>query len=197
MLIFKVPSRTWTAFARILRLSGTGGLQGVQREVVPTWEQSRTLQSDRVKSILYEFTLAAVADTESTLQWRDASDWTSVSVNGVVTTNDDQLPAEEDTLIITAIALGVSTTPAEYDSAEVVRILPVAGFFTLAQFGALIANHDTAMPVSPSLLPQILTPLEVSVRFRSFLTFVAGVQFAYKIQIISAEPGVLAVFPGV
>jgi len=196
--VIKVPRRSWTRLATILGLPGSESFSGIQEEVVPVQDLTRVLQADRVKQTSYSLDVSPAANFASDLQWNDLSDWTAVQVNGVVASADADLPQDGDERIVIALSLQVSGTIGEYTSAEVKRFVPTGTgpLGLLMTFGAVVATHSNASPAAPLLLPQWLVPQEFSVRFTGIVTG-ANADFAFNVQMISAEKGVLSPYVGV
>lgn len=196
--MLKIPSKTWSAFARIVRLPGTQILSGLQEEIVPTQDLSRVMQADRVRHVAYGFTNTPAASANSDLQWNDFSDWTVITTNGLVASGDAELPQPDEHRIITAVGLQISAGGGDYTSAEMNRFnfFPVASLLPMAEWGAVTAGHNSAQQSAPALLPQQLAPGENSVRLTQIVTGATAV-FNFTVQMIVAEYGVMAAYPGV
>jgi len=196
--MFKIPGRVYPLFARILGLPGSEALEGIQREIVPTQDLTRMLQGVKVKHTLYTLDTSPTVNANRDVQWNDASDWSEIQVNGVVTAVDAQLPMPTDDRIIIMTSLQISGTQADYSTAEVLRFLPtVAGSLMLVQsYGAIVAAHSAASPTGPLLLPQVLVPGEISIRLAEKVSG-ADADFFWSVHMISAERGVLSPYPGV
>jgi len=196
--MLKIPTRVWSQFSTILRLPGTDGLEGLQDEVVPTQDLSRIMMADRVVHGAWFRTNTPAASATSVMQWSDASDWTEIQLNGIVTVNDDELPLLTDDRIVVAVGLQLTGTQADYTSAEITRQLPFATGrrMQMAQYGAIVAGHNGPTMDPPFLLPQVLLPNEDIVELAQVVTGNAAA-FQLTIQTVSAEPGVMAAFPGV
>jgi len=197
--MLKIPGRAYGDFSRIFSLPGTEGLKGIQQEVVPTQELSRLLQYSQSKSTQYTLVLTPGVSVLQTFQWEDLSDWNSVIINGVVPTQDSQLPQKTDVRILTGIFLEVSGTQSEYTSAEIVRIDATGSYYMrIAAFGTLVAGHTSAPLVAPSLFPQILSwgGKENTVGVNSRVSG-ANTSLRYTFSMISGAPGLFHPYPGV
>jgi len=195
--VFKIPGRVYTPFATILGLPGTENIEGMQREGVPTQDLTRMMQAVKVKHTLYTRTQSPVADDDLvTLQWDDASDWTEVSVNGVLTTADGDLPQPTDSRWIIDVSLQVATA-ANFLSAEVVRRLDDAinTDVMVQTYTDVIASHALATPLLNGNMPLVLSIRENNILFRGIRS-AAGPSYLWSVQLISAIPGVLSAYPG-
>jgi len=192
-----IPTKTWSRFARVLRLPGTQALSGIQREIVPTQDLTNFLQADRVNHVLYQFTVTPAASENNDLVWNDLSDWAAVAVNGILASTDAELPQPDQDRIITAIGLQISAGGGDYTSGECNRFapLPVASLLPMAEWGSITTGHNAPSLVAPALLPQQLIVNETSVRLTAIVSGATAVH-TYLIQMIAAEPGILPAFPG-
>lgn len=191
--MIRIPGRSFAPFSTVLGLPGTEGLSGIQTEVSPTLDLNRILQSSQVNHIEYFFSVAPGATQVSTLQWRDISDWTNVLVNGIVQTLDDEMPPATNQQFVTAVGLEVAAS-ANYTSAEVMAQGIGSANQLLAEFGAVATSHQTVSPVV-RLTPMLLDPGQVNCRLRQVVSAV-GPTLVFWIQILSAEPGVMAAYFG-
>jgi len=195
---FKIPGRAYLALARILDLPGTEGLEGMQDEVIPVQDLSRILQQAQVKHTVFQKSDQPDPGVILALQWNDVSDWDEVRINGIVVGTDDDLPLLSDDRFIVMCGLGISDTRADYTSAQINRQLPadITQTMQLMAWGAIVSSHEGPVPVAPFTLPQRLVPSEVQVRLVEIVGATPLATFNWTIQMISAEPGVLAAFPG-
>ena len=196
--MFRIPARTFTAFARILNLPGTENIQGLQREAVPVWDQNRVLQDDRVSSYMYLQESTPAASVKITLEFDDLSDWTEVLRNGVIVAADDGLPPRDHDRIVTWIGLQISGTQAHYTTSEVNRFMPTTGGSTASviEFGAITSGHRGPLIVSPWTLPYYLAPQEGGLNIAEEVSGNAS-DWHWSVQLISAEPGVMSKYLGV
>lgn len=194
---FGIPTRTYSALARILRLAGTDGLAGMQPEIVPVQDLSRMLQAERVKEVMYLSGSTVVSTQYRAVDWNDASEWSTVSVNGVITTADDDLPQPTDDRIVVTVGLAIGGTQSNYTSASMTRILAIGGGgeSELAAFGSVVTSHTCAHMVAPTVLPQRISTGELQCHFIEVVS--GAVPITWMVQMLSAEPGVMAALPGV
>lgn len=196
--MFSLASRVFSQFSTILRLAGSESLTGIQEEAVPVWDLNRVLQADRVDHVVYsvEDTPAATGNVDA--NWNDASDWTEVQVNGIVTTSDADLPPVTNDRLLLAITLQITGTVAQYTAGQAARQNPFASAtLSLAgQWGTNLTDGVAVLQTAPYILPQILMPGENLIRFREIVTGVAA-EFHWTAHLLSAAPGVMARFPGV
>lgn len=195
--MIKLPTRIWSNFSTILGLAGTTSLDGMQTEVVPVQDLTRVMQSDRVQTVAYSFQNTPAATSTFTRDWNDASDWTEVRVNGIITTNDADLPPLDWDRWVIAVGLAIGGTQAHYTSSEQFRLVPFTlnNEVELASYGDLVAGHTNAPALAPNLLPQKLLPQELTVRLTAVVSGNAAA-FRETIQLVAAEPGVLAAYIG-
>jgi len=195
--MLKIPGRAWAPFATVLDLPGTEGLTGIHTEVSPTQDLTRILQSSQVDRIFYEVTFSPAVDALTSMQWADVSDWTEVQINGIRQTLDDRMPPATNQQILINAGLQVGGTVAEYTSAEAFRSTPTAGGGQLlvAEWGAITTGHSCITPVAGGLLPQMLLPNELTIFLRQEVSG-ANADFTFMFQLLSAPPGVMAVYLG-
>jgi len=197
--MFDIPARTYAAFQRIFQL-GSESLRGIQREVVPTQELSRILMAGRARHVAYTLEDLLPAGTKTIdVQWNDASDWTEIQVNGVITTSDDDLPEVTDDRIVIMTGLQITGTQAQYTTADSRRHFPrsAGSHLTLIQeYGAITTGHAGPIPLGPNVLPQYLARGEDTMRLNEVMSGVATNWF-WAFQMIAAEPGILSSYQGV
>ena len=194
--MLKIPGRVYTQFATVLGLAGSENVKGLQSEVVPTQDLTRFLQATQVKHTIFTRTQTMAIDNDILiLNWNDASDWTEVQVDGALTTRDSDLAQPSDDRWLLMVSLQI-TVPALWLTAECKRRLNDASASDtyVQSFSDVPAGHSMAIPET-SLLPMVLSTRENIVVLR-MLRSGAGPGGLWSIQMISAEPGVLAAFPG-
>lgn len=195
----KLPARVYSQYARLLKLPGSdSGFHTLQDELVPVQDMSRVMQADLVQRTLYTTTQAPAASTVTDIQWAEASDWTEVQVNGILSVDDAALPQVTDDRIITMAGLRISGTAASYNSSQALRTMPTASGadqLTIAEWGAIVTGHDGPTMAGLFMFPQFLTPGEDTVRLDQEVSADLAV-FHFMFQMVSAEPGVLARYPG-
>jgi len=196
-LSFSIPTRAYGALARILRLPGSEGFARIQRDIFPVQELSRILQSETVRIFVYDFTLIPVANTQSELQFRDFSDWTSVTLMGripQVLSADTDLPDVNDDgiiRIVTDIGLSISGTSSHYESAAAVRTMsslsPGSNTIPVAQWGDLVAGR-----IMPNLqqFPYVLQPPEANILLDQRIQTGVLASFEWTIIMAVADRGV-------
>jgi hypothetical protein len=156
------------------------------------------LMADQVKQVLYSLNTSPAANATTDVQWADASDWTEIQVNGVLTAADRDLPQPTDDRIVTMVSLQVTGTQSDYTTGEVLRHLPTdtGPLMLLADMGAIVTSHNAASPVAPLVVPQYLIPGETTVRFGEIVSG-ADADFAWSVHMVSAERGVMSAYQGV
>lgn len=196
--MLKIPTKVWSKFSTILRLPGSEGLANIQSEVVPVQDLSRIMQADRVDRMAYSFTNTPAASATTTLQWNDVSDWDQVRKNGIIVGADNELPALTDDRIIISMGLEIGGVDADYTSCEAVRVTPFTTirFVQLAAWAAIVASHNAPTLTPPLQLPQYLLPGETDMRLVQIVTGI-GADFNFVVQMVAAEPGVMAAYGGI
>jgi len=198
-MTFRIPGPGFGQVSAILGLPGVIGLTGMQEEIVPTWDLNRVLQAAKIKRTMYQLNQASIiGSTTATPIWNDASDWDEVQVDGVVTVRDADLPQPTDERIIVACGLEVSGAPTEFTSGIFARTIAtvVPQRIAVAEFTAVTSSLLVAKMQAPNLMPQTLALGEVGCLIRNVGTGVVAVPH-WIVQMISAEPGVMSIAPGV
>jgi len=197
-MTFPIPSMSYGQLATILELPGTVGLTGMQEEIVPVQDLSRVLQAAKVKRTQFIRANSHAVTDDTAISWNDASTFTSVHVNGVLTTLDSDLPALTDQKIIIFAGLAVTGTQADYTSAQLLRILGDAGATQalIVEWGDVGAGNVVPTRLAPWSMPIVLSPDETAASLRVAVSGVAAVT-RLSVQMVSAPVGVMASFPGV
>jgi len=189
--------RTFLGLGNIMQW-GNEGLVGMGEEVVPTLDLSRILLNARVQRTLYTSDpIATINGTvDTTFQYNDASDWAEIQVNGVVQVADSALPPPDHERILIGAAGFVSGIV--YVSAELTRTMPVAATVrqSVVEFGAITGSHVSPSIIAPYLLPVTLNLEELDLRLRIVGTDTTST-FTLVLELLSAERGIMNLFPGV
>ena len=196
--MFFRPQRAYQNIDEILGLPGGVTLKGMQDEAVPTQDLNRILQSNRVKRVLYTLSSSPAATGDVNADWAVAGDWTEIQVDGVLTVADADLPQTGQERIITGIALAIGGTSSEYTSAEAVRLMPTSAGtqYGVAKFGTLPTSQATPQIAPPWLLPQYLSPNEITMRFTQVVSGI-NADFFWVVTMIAAPRGVMSPYFGV
>ena len=167
-------------------------------QIVPTQDLSRILQASKVKRTQYIRTNSHSGSDDTTFEWNDVTDWSTVHVDGVLTTADADLPTIADEKIIIYVGMMVTGTQAHFTRAQFLRTLGDAGSTSVAVADWSGVTTDLIAPslVAPWTLPVTLSPDEIAGSLRCVVSGTAAVT-RLVVQMISAQIGVMSPFPGV
>jgi azurin len=198
-MTLQIPGRVYAEFSTVMGFPGTLGLTGIQEEVNPTQDLTRILQNAQAKRVEYHFSNTPAGNLGVTIQWTDASDFASVIVNGITTTDDADLPQPSDFRMITGVYLQIEGTQADYTSFEFSRINSTGAIvMPLVSFGAIVAGHSGPTRDAPNIFPQVLSQggREASATMILRVSGAAAV-FQVMITMIAGPPGLFSTYPGV
>lgn len=195
MGLIRIPGPDFKNLAELLEIIA---ISGFQDEGFFTLDLGRVWQSSRIQITTYAARRTPAATETAVLQWRDASDFNQIIINGQQgTVADERLPPTDHTRIITRVALDIGGTAADYTSAQALRQSPLTTtqYTLMAAFGA-VGTSDIGVAPTINLLPQWLDPLEHSISLRSVVSG-ANALINYTFTMVSAPPGVIYGGPGV
>jgi len=195
-----IPKKAYTAFPGIMGFGGTVGITGIEDVAVPTQPLSSMLLDARVKRTSFFASLATGAGVplDLNVSWNDVSDFNEVHVNGVLVAADSELPQPTDERIIVMASLEVAGTPSHYGSAQFVRTAPDATTtrVLVAEWGGVTTDLLCPAMTAPLLLPQTLALQENNATFRNRGSGTGALCY-WTVYMLSAERGVMALYPGV
>jgi len=170
----------------------------MEEEVVPTQDLSRILQASKVKRTQYIRTNSHSGSDDTSFEWNDVSDWSSVHVDGVLAGVDEDLPTPTDEKIIIYTGMMVTGVQSHFTRAQFLRTLGDSGSTSVAVAEWTGVTTDLISPslVAPWTLPVTLSPDEIAGSLRVVVSGTSAVT-RLVVQMLSGPIGVMAPFPGV
>jgi len=198
MGLLRIPTKAYQDLVRLLGLDTRTGVRGIHDEVFPTQDMNRILQSHRIQRTTYVFSNTPAVDFVNAVQWTDFSDWAEVVVDGRQAAADADLPPVDHDRYVTSVSLEISGTIASYVGLTVLRVhnTILADTGIIAKYGANTDGLLNPIEIGPRQLPLLLALDENGVSFSMDVSG-AGNAFHVTIEMISADPGIMALLPGV